>query len=91
MDFRLSYLRTKDDAEIDIIVERPGAEDLLVEIKSTTHVSADDYQTLVRFAKDWDRPCKAQVWSLDEMLKRDGDIECLPWTQGLKQLFHQGL
>ncbi len=33
-DFRFSYLRAKDDAGIDLIVDRPGASTALVEIKS---------------------------------------------------------
>src|SRR5690606_30135459 len=34
-DWRLSYLRTKDGAEIDLIIERPGLKRVAIEIKST--------------------------------------------------------
>jgi hypothetical protein len=32
LNLKFSYLHTKDDVEIDLIVERPGNPDLLVEI-----------------------------------------------------------
>ncbi len=41
-DFKLSYLRTKDDAEIDLIIERPGSPDLLIEIKSYKRIDRGD-------------------------------------------------
>ncbi len=31
-DYRLSYLRTKDDVEVDLIIERPGKPEVLIEI-----------------------------------------------------------
>lgn len=37
-DWRLSYLRTKDDAEIDLIIERPGMKRAAIEIKSTSRM-----------------------------------------------------
>ena len=35
-DFQLSYLRTKDDNEVDLVISRPGKNPLFIEIKSTT-------------------------------------------------------
>ena len=37
-NFKLSYSRTKENAEIDLIIEQPVALDVLVEIKSYSHV-----------------------------------------------------
>ena len=51
-DWRFSYLRTKDDAEIDLIVDRPGRPTALIEIKSTDQVKKEDVATLRRFQKD---------------------------------------
>ena len=48
-DYSLSYLRTKDDAEVDLILERPGAPLLLIEIKSTARVTERDVAALARF------------------------------------------
>ena len=41
LDFRFSFFRTKDGAEIDLIIERPGLPLALIEIKSSTNPSDD--------------------------------------------------
>jgi predicted AAA+ superfamily ATPase len=86
-DFRLSYLRTKDDAEIDVVMERPGDKDLLLEIKSTDQVTEDDVRSLKRFLADWDRPAEAHVWSLDPLEKKIDGVHILPWQIGFKKVF----
>ncbi len=86
-DFRLSYLRTKDDVEIDVIMERPGQKDLLLEIKSASRVTDDDVRSLKRFLGDWDRPVEAHVWSLDPLEKKIEGVHCLPWQIGFKTVF----
>jgi uncharacterized protein len=84
-DFRFSYLRTKDDAEIDLVVERPGASTALVEIKSTPQVDDRDTRTLERFASDMPKSA-AFILSTDPMAKRIGKVKAFPWQQGLKEL-----
>ena len=86
-DFRFSYLRTQNNVEIDLIIERPGKEDLLVEIKSATKIGKDDIRSLVGVAKDWDQPCKVQLWSQDKNLKNIEGVVCLYWQTALKDLF----
>lgn len=86
-DFRLSYLRTQANVEIDIVIERPGMPDLLVEIKSSDLIKEQDIKSLAMVAKDWDREYEAQVWSLDKSEKKILGIECFPWEQGLKKAF----
>jgi predicted AAA+ superfamily ATPase len=85
-DYRLSYLMTKDGVEIDLILERPGKPDLLVEIKSTDFVSSDDTKNLQKLMTDWDRECEAQVWSLDTHDKKIQSINCVFWKTGLKNI-----
>jgi predicted AAA+ superfamily ATPase len=85
-DFRMSYLRTKDDAEIDLIIERPGQPDLLLEIKSKQHIQAEDVATVSRFLKDWDRPCEAQLWSQDPISKEINGVQIYPWQEGFKKI-----
>ncbi len=53
-DFKFSYLRTKDDAEIDLVIERPGQADLLVEIKSYLEIEDSDITKLGAFVQSWD-------------------------------------
>lgn len=85
LDFTLSYLRTKDNVEIDLVIERPGRPDLLVEIKSTTTVTESDVKSLKIFLKSWPKKAEAQVWSLDPNEKKIDSVECLFWTEGLKR------
>lgn len=84
-DFRFSYLRTKDDAEIDLIIERPGLPAALVEIKSTDRVKEKDTRTLDRFLKDFGN-AEAFCLSRDPIAKKIGSVSVLPWEQGLGEL-----
>ena len=86
-DFRLSYLRTQADVEIDLVMERPGKSDLLIEIKSGTVMREDDVKSLARIANDWDRESVAQVWSMDPHAKTILGVACLHWQSGLQQAF----
>lgn len=86
-DFRLSYLRTKDDAEIDLVIERPGEPDFLLEIKSTHKILESDVKTLNHFQKDWDKKSEAAVWSMDPVSKKINSVSCYYWKDGLKKLF----
>ncbi len=84
-DFRFSYLRTKDDAEIDLIIERPGASTALVEVKSTPRVDDRDTRSLERFAADMPK-AEAFILSTDPIVKRIGKVVAFPWQRGLKEL-----
>ncbi len=84
-DFRLSYLRTKDGVEIDLIIERPGLKRALVEIKSSEHITEDDLRPLQFLSKDISNS-EAFCLSLDTKPKRINGILCLPWQQGLTEL-----
>jgi len=86
-DYRFSYLRTKDDAEIDLIIERPGKKELLVEIKSTNKIDESHTKTIARFKKTWDRDCDAQVWSNDPQERAIDGIDCLHWKTAFHSLF----
>lgn len=88
LDYRFSYLRTKDGAEIDLIVERPGEPDLLVEIKSADFVLDHHSRNLNVFCNDWDRNAEAQIWSLEENEKKIGNVSCLFWKDGISRLFN---
>ena len=84
-DYRLSYLRTKDGVEIDLIIERPGLKRALVEIKSTEQITEDDIRPLQHLGKDIANS-EAFCLSLDSTEKKMGKVLCLPWQQGLKEM-----
>jgi hypothetical protein len=78
-------LRTKDDAEIDLVVERPAVSTALVEIRSTQQVDDRDTRSLERFAADMPKS-EAFILSTDPMAKRVDKVKAFPWQQGLKEL-----
>ena len=87
LDYKLSYLRTKDDAEIDLIVERPGRPDLLVEIKSYEDVETSDTRKLKAFLDTWDRPAEGMLLSRYSQEMLSNGVRCLQWQAALREIF----
>ena len=85
-DYSLSYLRTKDDAEIDLIVERNPEDRVLIEIKSTKRVQQADARNLNRLATSL-KHSKALLVSQDPNAKAFDLVTALPWQQGLLEVF----
>jgi uncharacterized protein len=86
MDYRFSYLLTKDGAEIDLIVEKGKRVLALVEIKSKTAVHPEDLRHLNGLGADFADVPK-WVFSRVERRNRIGDVLVLPWADGLRELF----
>lgn len=84
-DFRLTYLRTKDGVEIDLILERPGDKRALIEIKSSNRIMEDDVRALNSLGKDISNS-ESFCLSLDPTPKKLGRVLCLPWQKGLEAL-----
>lgn len=84
-DYRFYYLRTKDDAEIDLIIERPGCPTVLVEIKSTPQVTDRHLKTIERFLKDF-KNAEAYCFSLDPKSRKSGEIHVVPWNEGFAEI-----
>jgi len=85
-EFKVSYLKTKDDAEIDLVVERPGQKILFIEIKNTEEVHATQLSTLKRLAADFGE-CEAVCFSRDKYAKKTASIMVWPWQDGIKHFF----
>ncbi|MFH1653420.1 MAG: AAA family ATPase [Pseudomonadota bacterium] len=85
LDFQFSYLRTKEDAEIDLIIERRGMPTALVEIKSTDSIDERHTRTLELFLKDL-KNAQGYCFSRDPIRKKIGHVNVLPWQEGLKQV-----
>ena len=84
-DWRLSYLRTGAGAEIDLVIERPGQSEALVEIKSSQRVDERDVRNLARFTGDFDNP-EALCISLDPTRMRMDGVLCMHWRDALAEL-----
>ncbi len=85
-DYRFSYLRTKDDAEIDLIVDRPGEASLLIEIKSAVNVSEESLSSFSRLVADFS-DCEAICISDEVRAKRYGKITVMPWRDAIVNYF----
>lgn len=84
-DFRFYYLRTKDQAEIDVIIERPGCPLVLAEIKSTTRIDERHVRSLENFRNSLP---KAELYCLsqDPFEQKIGSVVALPWTKALCEI-----
>ena len=85
-EYRFSYLQTKDDAEIDLVVERPGKPFLFIEIKSTKQVTKESLRTLISLSGDF-KNCEPVCFSDDPYEKLISDVKVLPWKVGIKKYF----
>lgn len=84
-DWRFSYLRTAGGAEVDLVVDRPGAPKALVEIKSGDQMTERDTRALEGLAGDL-APAECFCLSRDRHEKRIGSTWCLPWQAGIARL-----
>lgn len=85
-DFRFSYLRTKDDFEIDLIIERPGLPRVFLEIKSTDSIQIADFAMLESFSKDFPDETYI-VASCDPVPNHRGSIRFKHYLEILKEIF----
>ncbi|MFH1726804.1 MAG: ATP-binding protein [Pseudomonadota bacterium] len=84
-DWKFSYLRTKDDAEIDLIIERPGKPIALIEIKSTEKVDERHIRNLVSFNKDIENS-QAFCISKDPVNKKIMNVDCIFWKDCFEKI-----
>jgi predicted AAA+ superfamily ATPase len=84
-DFRLSHLRTKDGAEVDLVIERPGQTTTLVEIKSAARVDNTDLRHLAAFVRDLPN-AEAYCFSREATPREVHGIRIVPWLQGLEEI-----
>ncbi|MEK7355829.1 MAG: AAA family ATPase [Bdellovibrionota bacterium] len=85
LDLKFSYLRTKDDVEIDLIVEKPDGRLILIEIKSSDKIDSRHIRSLLQFKKDFRNAQLICACRVPKPQFIDG-IEVLPWTQALARL-----
>lgn len=85
LDYRFSYLKTKDDLEIDLIIERPGQPTAVIEIKSTDQVDASDAAVLHHFKNDFPDG-QFFIWSRDPRPKMFGAVRACSWLEGMREV-----
>jgi predicted AAA+ superfamily ATPase len=82
---KLSYLRTKDGLEVDLIVEKPGQAPIFVEIKASDNIEAVDLRGFERLIEG-DSGVTGVVLSRDKRQFSRGAIKFMPWQEGLKEI-----
>lgn len=85
-DYQFSYLKTVNDLEIDLIIDRPGKTTLLIEIKSCTVVNATMLRTL-KLLKDDFVNAEMMCLSNDPYTKLIDGVTVMHWKQGLEEIF----
>ncbi len=83
---KLYYLRTKDDLEIDLIIEKSKTEIWAVEFKSSTNVDQSEIKKIVPLAKDLGAK-KTVVVSRESKKRNLEDFEIWPWQDFLGEVF----
>lgn len=86
LEYRFSYLQTQSDAEIDLIVERPGKKLLAIEIKSTKNIHDKDLSTFISLTQDLP-DCEALCLCQEKYPKQIANVLVLPWQDGLRRFF----
>jgi predicted AAA+ superfamily ATPase len=86
-DFKFYYLRTKDGAEIDLIVKLNPKDKILIEIKSTNKITDADFRHLRGLSADIKHIEKWVLCDEKSPRKTDDGIRVLPWRLGLSELF----
>jgi len=87
LDWSFAFMRTKDDVEIDLVIERPGAPALYIEIKSKQRVTEADASSLETLGRDTDPKAEKWLLSTDDLEQRFGQTHAMPWRKALTRLF----
>ncbi|MGZ5280085.1 MAG: ATP-binding protein [Pseudobdellovibrionaceae bacterium] len=84
--FKFSYLKTKDNLEIDLIIERPGKSEILIEIKSKPKIAAEDASSLLKIKGAFKKP-ELLVVSNQTQGSVLEEVHCLHWKKALEKIF----
>ena len=84
--YHFSYLRTVNDVEVDLIIERPGKSTVYIEIKSTDYITPSMLTFFKKITKDVQN-IEALCLSNDPYAKKFDHVLALPWQEGIKKIF----
>jgi len=84
-DYKFSYLRTKDDVEVDLIIQKPDGEEFLIEIKSATQITEKHLKNLNLLKDDFPNAKLFCVSRVERSQKWDV-IDVVPWQRSFELL-----
>ena len=85
-EYRFSYIRTANDVEVDLVIERPGIAPLFIEIKSTDEIERTDLSGFIRISKDFG-DCVPICLSRDRFCKKLENVTAYFWQDGIREIF----
>ncbi len=83
-EYKFSYLKTKDDVEVDLVVERPGKLPLFIEIKSSTQMTSEAISSFIHLSRDYGK-CEAICICDEPYEKMIHHVRVLPWKIALRK------
>jgi predicted AAA+ superfamily ATPase len=86
LNYRLSYLRTQSQLEVDLIAERKGSKTWVIEIKSGNDVSDVDINKLNALAREIPNAHPVILSTINHPKRVEG-VRIIPWKDGLAELF----
>jgi predicted AAA+ superfamily ATPase len=86
LHYKFSYLRTQNDVEIDLIVERPGKKLLCIEIKSAEEIHREHISSFITITKNIEKS-EAICICNDKYTKKIDHVLVLPWKIALQEYF----
>jgi len=87
-EYRFSYIKTPNQVEVDLVIERPNKMPLFIEIKSTDEIERVDLTGFIRLCKDFGN-CEAICLSRDRFTKKLGEVTAHFWQDGISEIFKE--
>lgn len=84
--WHFSYLLTKDNVEIDLIIDDAVSGATCIEIKSTSRLIESDIDSFIKITKDIQKS-RSFCFSKDKQSKTFQHVKCFHWQEGIKKLF----
>jgi len=90
LDWSLSYLKTKENVEIDLVISRPRKSPLLIKIKSTESLLDEDAKSLLSLGGDLDKvhksKCPRIIISQDKISKEINGVKNWHYSEIQKRI-----
>lgn len=90
LEWTLSYLCTKENHEIDLVIQTPQKKLILIEVNSSANISEDDIKSLIHLGHDLDKKNKSKshkiLISQDKQSRIIQGVSCYYYQEALRQL-----
>lgn len=83
--YKLSYLRIKEELEIDLVIEQAGRPLCLIEIKAADRVDERHVKSLLTLSKDFENS-KRFLFSNDKDTKNLSGVLACHWKEGIERI-----